>query len=122
MTPPQAQLQIDPVVRAWFPPIVVRSAPGTQRPITAGLHGIGVSTPSAALVAAATVGFAKLMHIPKVMMFIPGTVSCTEAAGWPSIITLLIGMTISDDGAMPKLHCMTAPLTTEGGMISPLIL
>jgi hypothetical protein len=38
--------------------------PGTQGAVVAGIQGIGVSTPRAAVVAAATVGFAKDEHMP----------------------------------------------------------
>jgi len=39
-------------------------APGTQGAGVLGMHGIGVSAPIAADVAAATVGFASDVHIP----------------------------------------------------------
>ncbi len=48
-------------------------APGAHGAEVAGTQGIGVSTPSAAAVAAATVGFAREEHIPKGMMFFMGT-------------------------------------------------
>ena len=46
--------------------------PGIHGPDVAGTHGIGVSTPSAAAVAVATVGFAGLRHSPKLGMFTMG--------------------------------------------------
>lgn len=118
ITPPQAQLHTEPNTRPWIPPIIVRGAPGTHRPTTAGTHGIGVRTPSAALVAAATVGLAKLEHIPNGGMLTPVIVSCTVAAGLPSMVTRLVGKAIKEDGAMPKLHCSIAPVTTDGGTAS----
>ena len=48
-------------------------APGTQGAGVFGMHGVGVSTPSAAAVAAAVVGLARLVHGPNGMMFIIGT-------------------------------------------------
>jgi hypothetical protein len=39
----------------------------------AGTHGIGVKTPNAAAVAAATVGFDGDEHMPNGMMFVIGT-------------------------------------------------
>ena len=45
-------------------PSVAVGAPGVQGVIVIGMHGIGVSTPSAAVVAAATIGLDGLMHIP----------------------------------------------------------
>jgi hypothetical protein len=118
ITPPQAQLHTEPATKDWTPPIMVRGAPGTHRPMTAGTHGMGVRTPSAALVAAATVGLAKLEHMPNGGMLTPVIVSCTVAAGRPSIITRLVGKAIKEDGAMPKLHCSIAPVTTDGGTTS----
>ena len=47
-------------------------APTIQGAAVAGTHGIGVSTPSAAAVAAATVGFAGDEHMPKGMMLTSG--------------------------------------------------
>ena len=47
-------------------------APGTQGAVVTGIHGIGVSTPKAAAVAAATDGFAGDMHMPNGMMFTMG--------------------------------------------------
>jgi hypothetical protein len=80
--------------------------------VVAGTQGIGVKTPSAALVAAATVGFARLVHIPNGGMF-TGVESVIAAAGRPSIITRLLGSTFSVDGAMPKLHSSMAPVTAD---------
>ena len=48
-------------------------APGTQGEVVAGIQGIGVNAPIAAAVAAATIGLAKLLQVPKGMMFIIGT-------------------------------------------------
>jgi len=46
-------------------PSITVGAPGTHGATVAGMHGIGVSTPIAAAVAAATIGFAGDMHIAK---------------------------------------------------------
>ena len=46
-----------------------------------GIQGIGVSTPIAAAVAAATVGFAGLIHIPNGMILTIGMWSIILAAG-----------------------------------------
>ncbi len=114
MTPPHAQLQVDPAVRAGLPPNVVRAAPGFQGVVT-GTHGIGVSTPSAALVAAATVGFARLEHIPNGGMLTSGAQSLIVAAGRPSTVTRDVGNGTSDAGASPKLHWRRAPSAALGG-------
>jgi hypothetical protein len=119
ITPPHAQLHSDPAVSAGEPPICVRIAPGFHGPAETGTHGIGVSTPSAADVAAATVGFARLVHIPNGGMFMNGTMSLMVAAGLPSMNTRLIGTTFNVDGATPKLHVIIAVAVTLGGMASP---
>src|SRR3546814_4246805 len=56
-------------------------APGTHGYVVAGMQGIGVSTPIAAEVAEATVGFASEVHMPNGMMFSIGTGSMIVAAG-----------------------------------------
>jgi hypothetical protein len=119
ITPPHAQLHSEPAVNAGAPPIFVRSAPGFHGPALTGTHGIGVSTPSAAEVAAATVGFDKLVHIPNGGMFTIGAMSLIVAAGLPSMNTRLIGNTFSVDGASPKLHVIIAVDVTLGGMRAP---
>jgi hypothetical protein len=47
--------------------------PGVHGATTTGMHGMGVNTPNAAAVAAATVGFVGLIHAPKGMIFTMGT-------------------------------------------------
>jgi hypothetical protein len=81
--------------------------PGTHGVVT-GVHGIGVSTPAAA-VAAATAGFASDEHMPNGGMFVPGTQSWMFPAG----VVATTGRTTENvDGAEPKLHFITAPVTT----------
>ena len=46
--------------------------PGIHGEDVAGMHGCGVNTPSAAAVAAATIGLLRLMHIPNGRMFTIG--------------------------------------------------
>ncbi|MEY2451826.1 MAG: hypothetical protein QOD92_1400 [Acidimicrobiaceae bacterium] len=118
MTPPHAQLHMDGDVSAGMFPISVFTAPGFHGPAGTGTHGIGVSTPSAADVAAATVGFARLVHMPNGGMFIIGTMSLIVAAGLPSMSTRLVGSTFNVDGATPKLHVNIAVAVTFGGMES----
>lgn len=103
MTPPHAHWQVDPAVRAGEPPTSVLIAPGFQGVVT-GTHGMGVSTPRAALVAAATVGLARLVHMLNGGMFTSGAQSAIVAAGRPSTSTREVGNGASDDGAIPKLH------------------
>src|SRR5579885_3349877 len=78
--------------------------PGTHGAGVLGMHGMGVSTPIAAAVAAATMGFAPEVHMPKGMMLV--MVRCT-------------GSTTSELGASPKLHCIIAPMHTCIGIASP---
>jgi hypothetical protein len=82
--------------------------PGAHGAGVAGTQGIGVSTPSAAAVAAATVGFAGDEHMPNDMMLTNGTLSVIT----PSIKELLWcgrGVGTKVDGAAPKgVHCVTA--------------
>src|SRR4051794_10846050 len=82
------------------------------------MQGMGVSTPSAAAVAAATVGLARLVHMPKGGMLAPGIMSVMAAAGLPSTSTRASGRTTRVDGAMPKLHCSIAVAVAAGLPIS----
>jgi hypothetical protein len=81
------------------------------------MQGIGVSTPRAAAVAAATVGLAIDVHIPKGMILTIGIWSMIFASGTMLVITLLVGNTTSELGATPKLHCIIAPIQTCRGKI-----
>jgi hypothetical protein len=83
--------------------------PGAHGAIVFGIHGIGVSTPSAAAVAVATVGFAILVHTPKVGILTMGLKSMIVAAGGPPVITILLGIILNGAGVAPKLHCIIAP-------------
>ena len=67
------------------------------------MHGMGVNTPIAAAVAAATVGFAGELHTPNGRIFTIGALSIIFASGVP-VKTLLTGRTIKEFGAAPKLH------------------
>ncbi len=55
--PPHAHINVLCDVSAGFPPIKTVGDGFSQLPAGTGTQGIGVSTPSAAAVAAATVGF-----------------------------------------------------------------
>ena len=74
------------------------------------MHGMGVSTPRAAAVAAATVGFAGEMHMPNGMIFTIGTWSMMLAANCPLIVVRLIGSTESTEGAIPIVHMSCADM------------
>jgi hypothetical protein len=91
-------------------------APGTQGAGVLGMQGIGVSTPKAAAVAAATIGLAIDMHIPNGIMFTMGTWSIMLASGTWLVRVLFTGRTTSELGAIPKLHCIMAPIQTCKGI------
>jgi hypothetical protein len=78
---------------------------------------MGVKTPRAAAVAAATVGFDRLVHIPNGGMLTSGTMSAIVAAGLPSISTRRIGSTLSGAGATPNEQSICAVATYGRGNI-----
>jgi hypothetical protein len=91
--------------------------PGTQGATVFGIQGIGVSTPKAAAVAAATIGLAIELHIAKGGMFAIGMLSIILAAGMLLVRTLFFGNTIKVEGAIPKVQLIMAPIQTSTGII-----
>lgn len=88
--------------------------------MVAGRHGMGVSTPMAAAVAAATCGLDIEVHMPNGAMFTIGSLSMIVAAGGPTAVTRLMGSTLRTEGATPEVHCNGAPVTTSWPMaVSP---
>jgi hypothetical protein len=87
--------------------------PGTHGATVFGIQGIGVSTPRAAAVAAATIGLAMDMHIPNGITFTIGMLSIMLAAGGPPAIVLFVGKIFSVPGARPNVHIVIAPETTS---------
>lgn len=83
----------------------------TQGETMTGTQGIGVSTPKAAAVAEATLGFDKVLHIPNGIIFTIGIKSVTEATGNPQIKIGNFGRTTNEDGAAPNVHLHIAPQT-----------
>lgn len=77
-----------------------------------GMHGMGVSTPMAAAVADATVGLLIDWHMPKDMTFTIGIKSIIVALGLFCIMGRRGTVTVSVDGASPKLHFSMAPMQT----------
>ncbi|HEY9649506.1 MAG TPA: hypothetical protein V6C95_02505 [Coleofasciculaceae cyanobacterium] len=103
MTPPQAQLQIAVFGSAGILLILVMMAPGFHGPTGTGTQGIGVRTPKAAVVAAATAGLAMELHIPNGGIFVMGTKSIIVAASTPPTDTGgPLGITIKELGASPN--------------------
>lgn len=73
ITPAKEHIQVQVLLRAGMLLIITVELPGIHGAEVIGVQGMGVSTPSAAAVAAATAGFAILIHIAKGLMFIKGT-------------------------------------------------
>lgn len=72
ITPAHMHISIDVLSNVGMSPNITVGAPGTQGETVAGMQGIGVRTPMAAAVAAATIGFAGDMHMPNGMIFTSG--------------------------------------------------
>src|SRR4051794_19947205 len=104
-------MHLDAAVATGVLPHSTVGDPGSQGPTVTGTHGIGVSTPRAAAVAAATIGLASEVHIPNGRMLTIGTVSVIVANGRFVPIVRLTGKTTSDEGATPNEHISSAPLT-----------
>jgi hypothetical protein len=109
-------INLEVLLRAGIFPISTVGAPGTHGAGVAGTQGIGVKTPSAAAVAAATVGLDKEVHIPKGMMFTIGLLSIMLASG-VAVSVRFCGSTTKELGATPKLHWSIAPMHTCIAMI-----
>jgi len=73
ITPPQAHMYVEVLFKAGMLAIRTVGDPGVHGATTTDMHGMGVNTPNAAAVAAATVGFVGLIHMPKGMIFAMGT-------------------------------------------------
>jgi hypothetical protein len=78
----------------------------------AGMHGIGVSTPMAAAVAAMTEGLVGAEHIPKEAIFVMGTKSLMFARCFPCKKMLREGFTTSGQGTKPKVQVINADVQT----------
>ena len=112
MMPPQVQLHFDELLRAGWLPISIVGDPGTHGAGVTGTHGIGVSTPPAAAVAAATIGFAKLLHRPNGGMLTIGVWSMIVAAVSALDEVRWVGSALSAEGVAPKEHVMRALVVT----------
>lgn len=114
--PAQLHMHLDELFNAGILRIVTVGDPGVHGVVT-GIQGVGVSTPLAAAVADAVVGFAKDEHIPNVGMLVIGTKSIILAAGFLSAVTVGT-VTINVAGAAPKLQDMVADIATSCAMIN----
>ena len=102
MTPPQIHISCETLSSEGKFPSNTVGAPVIQGAGVAGMQGIGVSTPRAAAVAAATTGLEGDVHMPKGMILVIGIWSMMLASGTWLVITLLVGSTTSELGAKPK--------------------
>ena len=93
-------------------------APGVHGAVVTGTQGAGENTPSLAAVAAATVGFDIVPHIPNVGMLTMGAKAWMLAAGVSQVTGVPIGTTASGTGTggIANEQVIIAPLLTSGGM------
>ncbi|WP_349768819.1 hypothetical protein [Thermomonas sp.] len=112
MSPPHVHRLVLMLSNAGIPPINTVGAPTFQGDTTTGIHGCGVNTPMAAVVAAATMGLLGVVHIPNGMMFFMGMKSMMLAAGCIPDSTRFSGVTTNIEGAIPKTQVNVARLTT----------
>lgn len=118
ITPPQLHINFELFCNAGWPPTSTVGEPGAHGAAVTGTQGIGVSTPSAAAVAAATCGLAGQLHIPNGMTLTIGALSMMDAAGVPDM-TQAVGSTFSEEGATPNEHCSMAPVVTRMPIAQP---
>src|SRR6056300_112786 len=113
IAPPNAHIALDELFSAGLLPIITVGEPGAHGPGTFGIQGIGVNTPIAAAVAAATCGFDIDIHIPNGAMLTIGLLSMIVAAAGPPAFTMPTGNTFNADGAAPNVHIICAPDDTK---------
>src|SRR5215510_2844026 len=116
--PPHAHMSLESLVSAGRPPMRTLGLPGVQVPAGTGTHGIGVSTPTAAAVAAATAGLDGSWQVPNGGMLAIGAMSAMLAAGAPHI-GRPTGSTFSAEGAAPPVHIRSPPEQTCSPMGCP---
>jgi hypothetical protein len=119
ITPAHIHIRVEVLSSDGILPSSTVGAPGTQGATVAGMQGIGVSTPIAAAVAAATAGFAGDIHMPNGMILVIGMWSMILASGIWSVITRFVGKTTNELGAIPMVHIIMAPIQTCIGIRNP---
>lgn len=88
--------------------------PTIQGAAVAGIQGIGVSTPKAAAVAAATAGLRILLHIPNGGILANGAKSIIVAAiGPPALTGGPLGIAMRVLAPIPKVQVIVAPVQTH---------
>jgi hypothetical protein len=78
-----------------------------------GVQACGVSTPSAAAVAAATAGFESVLHIPKGGMFTVAAPSSMVPTGLPSAMTIVLLVAMKPTGVLPNAHLIVVPVVSN---------
>jgi len=116
ITPPKTQLHFEVEFSAGIFATMTVGDPGAQGAGVTGVHGPGVSTPSAAAVSEAVAGFDSDMHTPNGMMFMNGLLSMMLAIGFFSAVTRFSGSTVIGAGAAPNEHMRLSPITTGCAM------
>src|SRR5258708_1715503 len=104
-------MHLDVLLSPGMPRTSTVGEPGAQGAGMTGTQCMGVKSPSAASVAAATVGLASDWRIPNGGILAIGPLSIIFAAGgpWPRTVGT---STISELGAAPKLQAIMAPIET----------
>ena len=113
MTPAHEHWHCEESSSAGTPPIVTSLEPGVHGART-GTQGCGVSVPEAALVAAATWGFAVDVHIPNGGTFDAATSLTTPAA---PVAETSVPEAEKVAGVVPNEHCSVAPVHTWLGIM-----
>ena len=117
ISPPYAHWHVDVFVSAGRPITCTIGEPGCHGAGITGVHGIGVRTPSAAAVALATAGLARLVQRENGPTFTNGTMSMTVATGAEHAV-VPVGTTFRTPGAAPKVQRVDAPLVTTAATSS----
>lgn len=73
ITPPHIHIRVDILFSAGIFPSKTVGEPTIHGATVTGMQGIGVRTPSAAAVAAATIGFEGVIQTPNGITFMNGT-------------------------------------------------
>jgi hypothetical protein len=111
------QFKVDVSFRAGALARITVGEPGAHGAGVIGTQGMGVSTPSAAVVAAATAGLAGQVHMPKGGMLTIGTWSRMLAAIIEPV-TMGLGVALSMLGTRPKVQVIEALVQVCMGMVS----
>ena len=106
------------LLTAGIEPLSTAGTPGVHGAAVAGTQGMGVNTPSAAAVAAATVGFDAEVHMPKVAILTIGAVCMLLAEGRAVVSMVVLGITTKLAGATPKEHIIEAPMQTAMAILT----